>query len=241
MIRIGTSGWNYPHWRGTFYPQDLAPEAWLEYYRERFDTVELNKSFYNLPDPEQFAAWRDAVPKDFLFAVKASRYITHMKKLKDPAEATARFLDHVKALGDRLGPLLFQLPPRWRANPDRLEAFLEALPAGFRSVFEFRDESWMSESVTGLLRSHGAAFCIYELAGYRSPAHVTADFSYVRLHGPGDAYEGSYDDEALSGWAQWARDRDAEGIDVYIYFDNDQQGYAPRNALRLKGLLADGG
>lgn len=241
MIRIGTSGWNYPHWRGTFYPEDLGPEAWLEYYRKRFDTVELNKSFYNLPDPEQFVTWRDAVLQDFLFAVKASRYITHMKKLKDPAEAPARFLEHVKALGDRLGPLLFQLPPRWRANPGRLEAFLDALPAGFRCVFEFRDESWISESVTRLLRSRGAAFCIYELAGYRSPTEITTDFTYVRLHGPGDAYEGSYDDETLSGWARWAGVRDAEGIDVYIYFDNDQHGYAPRNALRLKELLAEAG
>lgn len=237
MIHIGTSGWNYPHWRGTFYPQDLPPDAWLEYYRERFDTVELNKSFYNLPNPEQFAQWRDAVAKDFLFAVKASRYITHMKKLKSPADTPARFLDHVQALGDRLGPLLFQLPPRWRANPDRLEAFLDGLPQGFRYVFEFRDESWMTEAVTGILRSHRAAFCIYELAGYRSPLEITADFTYVRLHGPGAAYEGSYDNETLAGWAQWARDRDGEGLDVHIYFDNDQHGYAPENAMRLKTLL----
>jgi uncharacterized protein YecE (DUF72 family) len=237
MIHIGTSGWNYPHWRGTFYPQDLPPDAWLEYYRERFDTVELNKSFYNLPDPEQFAQWRDAVAKDFRFAVKASRYITHMKKLKSPAETPARFLDHVQALGDRLGPLLFQLPPRWRANPDRLEAFLDGLPQGFRYVFEFRDESWMTEAVTGILRSHRAAFCIYELAGYRSPLEITADFTYGRLHGPGAAYEGSYDDETLAGWARWARDRDGEGLDVHIYFDNDQHGYAPENAMRLKTLL----
>ncbi|MFP4374360.1 MAG: DUF72 domain-containing protein [Spirochaetaceae bacterium] len=241
MIRIGTSGWNYPHWRGSFYPRDLAPQAWLEYYRERFDTVELNKSFYNLPDPEQFAAWRDAVPQEFLFAVKASRYITHMKKLKSPAEAPARFLDHVRALGDRLGPLLFQLPPRWRANPDRLETFLDALPQGLRYVFEFRDESWMTESVTGLLRSHGAAFCIYELAGYHSPLEITADFAYVRLHGPGAAYEGSYDDGALAGWARWARERNGEELDVYIYFDNDQHGYAPENAMRLQSLVTGAG
>jgi uncharacterized protein YecE (DUF72 family) len=238
MIRIGTSGWNYPHWRGSFYPEGLPSSQWLDYYRARFDTVELNKTFYNLPEPKQFAAWRDAAGPGFLFAVKASRFITHMKKLKDPAAATGRFFDHIAALGDGLGPVLFQLPPRWRANPSRLEAFLTALPSGHRHVFEFRDESWMTEEVTDVLRAHGAAFCIYELAGYRSPLQLTADFTYLRLHGPEAAYEGRYDERALSAWAQWARDVDAAGRDVYVYFDNDQHGHAAENARRLRELVA---
>lgn len=237
MIRIGTSGWNYPHWRQSFYPKELTTARWLDYYSDRFDTVEINKTFYNLPEPEQFAAWREAVPEGFRFSVKASRYITHLKKLKDPADATARFIDSVRGLGDCLGPVLFQLPPRWKANPERLQAFLSELPAGLRSVFEFRDPSWMAEEILVLLRSFGAAFCIYELAGYRSPMEVTAAFTYVRLHGPGEAYEGSYDDAALSDWAEWARKQDTAGTDVYIYFDNDQHGYAPRNALRLRQLV----
>jgi uncharacterized protein YecE (DUF72 family) len=240
MIRVGTSGWNYPHWSGTFYPEDLRSGDWLDYYRRRFDTVELNKSFYNLPSASQFETWRDAVGGEFEFSVKASRYITHMKKLKDPQEATARFLSAVRSLGPRLGPILFQLPPNWRANSGRLAAFLAALPADLRCVFEFRDPSWMSAEILDLLREHRRAFCIYELAGYRSPAPVTADFAYLRLHGPGDAYEGSYDDEALAEWARWARQRESEGVDVYLYFDNDQHGYAPENALRLKSMLTDG-
>jgi uncharacterized protein YecE (DUF72 family) len=241
MIRIGTSGWNYPHWSGTFYPEDLPAEEWLGYYSRQLDTVELNKSFYNLPDPAQFETWRETVPEDFLFAVKASRYITHMKKLNDPRDATARFFEHAASLRDRRGPVLFQLPPRWKANPSRLAAFLEALPRGERPVFEFRDRSWITEEITELLRSHSAAFCIYELAGYTTPLLTTAEFSYVRLHGPGAAYEGRYDDETLGGWAQWAREIDAGGRDVYIYFDNDQHGYAPNNAVRLRGLLDSAG
>ncbi|MFP3960424.1 MAG: DUF72 domain-containing protein [Spirochaetaceae bacterium] len=237
MIRIGTSGWNYPHWRGTFYPPHLPPQRWLTYYCRRFDTVELNKSFYNLPSANQFAAWAEAVPAGFTFAVKANRYITHMKKLKDPAETSARLTERARLLGDRLGPVLFQLPPRWRVNTERLASFLAALPPQHRYVFEFRDPSWMCPEVTRLLQEHGCAMCIYELAGFRSPLEVTADFAYVRLHGPGAAYEGSYDRETLAAWADWARRQHHAGIDVYIYFDNDQHGYAPANAAELHRLM----
>jgi uncharacterized protein YecE (DUF72 family) len=237
MIRIGTSGWNYPHWKGRFYPADLPTDRWLEFYHSHFDTVELNKSFYNLPEAEQFASWKNQVSESFLFAVKASRYITHMKKLKDPEASTARFLHHVRALGGRLGPILFQLPPRWKANPGRLSGILETLPSDLRITFEFRDTSWITDEVLRLLRSHDAAFCIYELAGYRSPVEITSSFTYVRLHGPGAAYEGSYDDATLSAWAEWARARNEEGCDVYLYFDNDENAYAAHNAARLLELV----
>jgi uncharacterized protein YecE (DUF72 family) len=161
-----------------------------------------------------------------------------MKKLKEPARATERFLHNVRALGDRLGPILFQLPPRWKQNLDRLSGLLEVLPDDLRYVFEFRDTTWMTEDTLGELRRHGAAFCIYELEGYTSPLHLTAPFTYVRLHGPGAAYEGSYDDETLGAWAGWARGQEEAGIDVFIYFDNDQNAYAPSNARRLLELLS---
>ena len=236
-IRIGTSGWNYDHWKGPFYPDDLAQKDWLAFYAERFPTVEVNNTFYQLPEKKTVRAWLDDAPDDFVFAVKASRYITHMKKLKDPKESLRRFLEATEVFGDRLGPVLFQLPPSWNVNEERLATFLEALPDDLRCAFEFRDESWFNDDIMELLRSHGSAFCVYHLAGRRSPKEVTADFTYVRLHGPGDKYEGSYDQRALSGWAgafsSWAD----KGLDVFCYFDNDDSGYAAKNAGSLAEML----
>jgi uncharacterized protein YecE (DUF72 family) len=184
------------------------------------------------------AEWRDTVPEGFRFAVKASRYITHMKKLKDPADSVARFFERAEGLGDRLGPVLFQLPPNWRANPERLDAFLAGLPSGPGYVFEFRDPSWFDDAVRDVLARHNAAFCIYDLAGEQSPLTVTADFVYVRLHGPAEtAYQGSYSDEALAEWAQRFRAWRDAGRDVYCFFDNDEAGYAALDAQRLQGLL----
>ncbi len=156
----------------------------LEYYVRHFDTLELNNSFYRLPTIEAFESWHDATPADFVFAVKASRFITHNKKLKDPENALDNILARAEHLGKKLGPVLFQLPPRWKINVARLEALLEVLPREHRYAFEFRETSWMTAEVYRLLRRFNAAFCIYELAGYHSPCQVTADFAYVRLHGP---------------------------------------------------------
>ncbi len=237
-VLVGTSGWHYGHWKGRFYPEELAPEEWLRFYADRLETVEINNSFYRLPTEDAVVGWREGTPPAFVFAAKASRYITHMKKLKEPARAVAEFLARISVLGDKLGAVLFQLPPRWRRNAERLEAFLAALPEGRRYAFEFRDESWFDESAYRALRERGAAFCIYDLAGRLSPKEVTADFVYVRLHGPGGAYEGNYDEGMLAAWARelsgWAR----QGRDVCCYFDNDQEGYAVRNALRLREMLA---
>jgi len=237
-IRIGTSGWHYDHWKGPFYPEDIASADLLQYYAKRFKTVEVNNTFYQLPDKDTLCAWRTTAHPRFVFAVKASRYITHMKKLKDPGKTLPSFLARVDHLGDTLGPILFQLPPRWRRNEERLAQFLDALPEDRACAFEFRDRSWYSPGVYRLLREHGAAFCIYHLAGHQSPVEATAQFVYIRLHGPGAAYEGSYSDEALARWADrmsgWAQ----EGLDIYCYFDNDQSGYAPRDAFRLQSLLA---
>ena len=236
-VRVGTSGWHYEHWRGAFYPADVPPGQWLDFYVEQFDTVEINNTFYRLPAESTFEAWHEAAPPGFVFAVKASRYITHMKKLRDPEEPLANFVERAGLLGDRLGPILFQLPPRWSFNPQRLASFLAALPPGYRYAFELRDPSWLNERTYGLLAAHNAALCIYELAGQRSPRQVTADFVYVRLHGPGGAYEGRYSTQALGAWAddmtRWA----AQGCDVYCYFDNDQAGYAAQNALEMQQML----
>jgi uncharacterized protein YecE (DUF72 family) len=236
-IHIGTSGWHYEHWRGPFYPRGLSPKAYLQYYMERFHTVEINNSFYQLPKEETFASWRDTVPEHFIFAVKGSRYITHMKKLKDPQEAVSTFLERVEVLGDKTGPILFQLPPRWRANPERLASFLEALPTQFRYAFEFRDPSWFIPQVYDALATHGAAFCIYELGGQVSPKEVTADFVYVRLHGPKGAYQGQYSKEVLAGWAGAFATWVGQGKETYCYFDNDEAGYAAQDAMNIQEMI----
>lgn len=238
-IYIGTSGWNYKHWIGRFYPEDTKPPDQLIYYLKFFDTVELNNPFYHLPDLSTFKKWKKITPKKFIFAVKGSRYITHMKKLKDTKEAVQIFLKNAKGLGEKLGPILFQLPPGWKVNYERLQDFLNILPARHRYVFEFRNATWYNDRVYELLRKHNCAFCIYELNGHISPREVTADFLYVRLHGPGGKYQGSYTNVALKQWAtqghQWVK----EGKDVYFYFDNDQAGYAAFNAQTLKDLLRE--
>jgi len=241
QIRIGTAGWHYKHWIGRYYPKEIKPAGMLEFYLRDFDTVELNNTFYQLPDESSFDCWRDTVPEGFVFAVKGSRFLTHMIKLKDPARGLANFLPRVERLGDKLGPILWQLPPRWNANPERLTQFLEQIPKAIRCAFEFRNASWMTPEVLGVLRRHKAAFCIYELAGYRSPLEITADWTYVRLHGPTQVkYQGSYSGAQLREWAariaKWRRRLEA----VYVYFDNDDSAYAVENALTLKRLTAGG-
>jgi uncharacterized protein YecE (DUF72 family) len=238
-IRIGTSGWHYRHWHGCFYPEKCASPAMFRFYLEHFDTVEINNSFYKLPELSTFQAWRESTPRNFRFAVKASRFITHNKKLKDPEPALERFLPRAAALGEKLGPVLFQLPPHWQINVNRLQTFLAALPAGHRYAFEFREPSWNDPDVYELLRHYNAAFCIYELAGYQSPIEVTANWCYVRLHGPGGKYQGSYDAASLRQWAARVREWAAQLKAVYFYFDNDQAGYAPANALELKRMLGE--
>jgi uncharacterized protein YecE (DUF72 family) len=237
LIHIGTSGWHYDHWRGPFYPENLTPKTFLTYYQQRFHTVEINNSFYQLPSEKTLVDWRETVPPGFIFTVKGSRYITHMKKLKDPGQSVPPLLERIQTLGDRLGPILFQLPPRWRFNAERLGAFLEALPRDYRYALEFRDPTWLNQEACRLLEKHGAAFCIYELAGRLSPKEVTADFVYIRLHGPGDAYQGRYDRQTLAGWAEAISAWTAQGLTVFCYFDNDEVGYAAQNALELQEML----
>jgi uncharacterized protein YecE (DUF72 family) len=239
-IHIGTSGWHYDHWRGPFYPGGLSKDDFLPFYADRFQTVEINNSFYQLPRKRTLEKWRDGVQAGFVFAVKASRYITHMKKLKDPEKTLSPFLEVIDVLRPKLGPVLFQIPPKWRFNPERFRDFLKALPSGHKYAFELRDPSWHDPRAFEAMAERDIAFCIYELAGRRSPKEVTADFVYVRLHGPGAAYQGQYSTQSLSGWAgaisTWAR----QGREVFCYFDNDEAGYAARDAGRLQEMLAVG-
>lgn len=236
QFHIGTSGWVYPHWRGHFYPEGLAEPDWLAFYARHLDSVEINRSFYRLPARANFAAWRAGTPEGFVFAVKASRFITHMKKLKEPEATLPPLLEAAAGLDGKLGPLLFQLPPRWHVNPERLRTFLQTLPMGIRAAFELRDPSWHTQEILDLLAEHNAAFCVYDIGGIASPRAVTADFAYLRLHGPGAPYCGRYGTAALTEWADWLRQQRVET--AYAYFDNDQAAHAVRDAMELKEMLA---
>ncbi len=236
-ILIGTSGWHYKHWIGTFYPPKTKSNEQLPYYLKHFNTVELNNSFYRLPPPDFFTNWKNSVQDDFVFSVKASRYITHMKKLKDPIESTLSFFENVSYLGEKLGPILFQLPPFWNIDLKRFDEFISHLPKVYQYTFEFRNQSWYRDEVYTLLKKYNCAFCIYEIDYHLSPMEVTADFTYIRLHGPGGKYQGSYSDEILNDWATKCKIWANQGKQVYIYFDNDQYGFAAFNAKRLKELI----
>ncbi|MCO6149655.1 DUF72 domain-containing protein [Flavobacterium sp. NRK1] len=236
-LYIGTSGWQYKHWRGTFYPDDIKVKDHFDYYLKHFNTVEVNASFYRIPTKETFAKWHDNVGDDFIYVIKANRYITHYNKLKDTGETLDNFLSNASELKEKLGPILFQLPPGWEVDTERLENFLNILPKDFRYVFEFRNNTWYNAEVDALLKKYNCAFCIYQLGGHLSPIKITADFVYIRLHGPKGKYKGSYTDETLNKWADNCREWLGNNNDVYVYFDNDEKGYAAFNALRLKQLL----
>ncbi len=237
-FHIGTSGWHYKHWREVFYPAGLAMKKWLPFYAERFRTTEINNSFYHLPLATTFDLWRESVPDGFLFAVKGSRYITHLKKLCGTDDAVKTLLDRVKRLRAKTGPVLFQLPPNFKPDPPRLREFLVSLPGGFRYVFEFRHHDWFTDDVYAVLRDCAAAFCVYDRGDYTTPLEVTADFVYVRFHG-GTAAGGDYDDAALRRWAGrfagWSR----SGKDVFAYFNNDWGGFAVKNARAVLDLLGE--
>ncbi|MDH7600863.1 MAG: DUF72 domain-containing protein [Armatimonadota bacterium] len=232
----GACGWNYWHWRGVFYPEELRTWDWLGYYAQFFDTVEINASFYRLPERKTFERWRKATPDGFVFAVKASRYLTHVKKLVDPEEPLQRLLEHSEGLGEKRGPILFQFPPSWEIDLDRLEQFLRILPPGLRTAFEFRNSTWHTEELWDLLSRYGAAYCMMDSPGL--PLHIrrTADFAYLRMHSGGEEQRGNYTDEALAVWAERIR-RMLEDGDFYVYFNNDIHGYAVQNALTLRKMV----
>lgn len=249
-IRIGCSGWQYRHWRGNFYPAKLPQSRWFEHYTRTFDTVEINNSFYRLPSPETFARWREQAPRHFLYAVKASRFITHLKKLKDPDEPLSRFFQNVQHLGPHLGPVLYQLPPRWPVNLERFEIFLDALgrvgasarltgtgrPFRPRHVVELREPSWYDERVFDMMRRRRVALCLHDMQGSASGKLAVGPFVYVRFHG-WTKYGGRYEDEQLDEWADWLAARITDGLEVFAYFNNDVGGHAPRDAVRLRDRL----
>lgn len=235
---VGTSGWIYDDWRGGFYPEDLPGGQRLSYYASRFSTVEINASFYRTPTEAAARAWLADTPDDFVFAAKAHRFLTHRKRLKDPGDGLDQFYTrNLLPLKEKLAVVVFQTPPRFSADAARLQGFLALLRPGFRYAFEFRDPSWHEPAIYGLLEESGSAFCIYDLGGFLSPLAVTADFVYLRLHGPGAKYRDSYSQQALELWAERLRGWLDEGRDVYLYFDNDEKAYAAKDAQRLLKLL----
>ncbi|TDE55796.1 DUF72 domain-containing protein [Nonomuraea mesophila] len=230
---VGTSGWQYKDWRGVLYPQGVPQRLWLETYAAEFPTVENNNAFYRLPSPEVFAAWRDRTPPHFVMAVKASRFLTHIKRLAEPEEPVRRLMGAVAELKDKLGPILLQLPPTLQSDPGRLDRCLACFPAHVRVAVEPRHASWWTGEVREILRARGAALCWADRLGRpRSPFWRTAGWGYVRLH-QGRAGI-AYGDTALRTWAR--RVREAGWRDAYVYFNNDPGGAAVRNARRFAGL-----
>jgi uncharacterized protein YecE (DUF72 family) len=237
-IRIGCSGWQYQHWRGVFYPAELPVDSWLAYYAEQFDTVEINNTFYRLPTAATFAGWGRRAPRGFVYALKASRYLTHMKKLKEPEGPIRLFFTRAKRLARTFGPVLYQLPPRWPVNVARLEAFLRALPRRRRHAIEFREPSWYRDDVLALLARRQVSLCLHDMAGSASGRLAIGPFVYVRFHGT-QKYGGSYSDRALDEWAAWLAACARDGRSIYAYFNNDAGGHAPRDAIRLRRMLLE--
>jgi uncharacterized protein YecE (DUF72 family) len=236
MLWVGTSGWQYRHWRGPFYPPDLPQARWLPYYAERFATVEINSAFYRLPERGTFAGWRERTQEGFRAAVKMSRYLTHVRRLRDPAEPVARFLDRAAGLGDRLGPVLLQLPPNLPADADALQATLARFPQGVEVVVEPRHPSWWHEEIRELLSAHGAALCWADRRGRPiTPLWRTAGFGYLRLHEGRASPWPRYGAAALKSWVRRVADAFGDGAPVYVYFNNDQEGAAPVDASAFEG------
>lgn len=235
---IGCSGWHYDHWRALYYPAGLPKSKWLQFYVKEFSTVELNNSFYHLPSEKAFVAWRESTPDNFLFAVKVSRFITHIKRLRNLDSAVENFLSRACLLQDKLGPLLYQLPPNMKRNDEVLENFLSLLPQKYQHVFEFRHDSWIDDSVFHTLQQYHVGLCIFDMPSFTCPLVATTDFSYIRFHGSHSLYSSCYSDEELSQWAQKIIQLDEKVKAVYIYFNNDAEAFAVRNALTLAKFIS---
>jgi uncharacterized protein YecE (DUF72 family) len=237
QIRIGCSGWNYRHWRERFYPKELPQKHWFEFYAEHFDTVEINNSFYRLPKPETFDKWREQAPARFCYSVKANRYLTQAKKLKDCEEPLERMMTAVRHLGRRLGPILYQLPPNMGVDLDRLESFLKLAPSDVTNVFEFRNTSWYVPETFALLDRYRAAFCIHDMPGSASERIAVGPATYVRFHGGEGKYWGRYSDERLMSWAEWLVQQARSGRACWCYFNNDIEADAIHDAQTLKSMV----
>jgi uncharacterized protein YecE (DUF72 family) len=234
---IGTSGWHYDDWRGRFYPEKLPKAKWLEFYSNHFNTLELNNSFLHLPSENAFNNWYNSSPPGFVFAVKASRFITHIKRLKDCEEAIGNFMSRARLLQEKLGPLLYQLPPGLRRDDALLEGFLAELPSDLKHVIEFRHPSWFDEGVYKILRRFHTGFCIFDMPGLTSPLLATTGFAYVRFHGREGLYSSRYTDGEMADWAKKIKGLAKKLETVYIYFNNDVSGYALDNAAMIREHL----
>ncbi len=237
-VYIGTSGFSYPHWgKGVFYPKGLSQKDWFRYYTKQFDTVELNVSFYRLPKKETFEKWRKTAGKSFTFSIKGSRYITHIKRLKDCQEAVGRFFEAADAIRNDRDVVLWQLPPRMQVNPERLEDFLKILPSSFRHAFEFRQESWLDKEIFKILKKYNSAIVFQDFPDWPMTEEVTADFVYLRFHGRARLYTSNYSDKELKKWGRKINRWLKRDLDVYAYFNNDALGHAVENAETLKELV----
>lgn len=234
---VGTSGWFYEHWYGRFYPENLPKEDLLPYYAKFFDTVEINSTFYHMPKKSTVLNWVKKVPRDFLFVVKASRFITHIKKLKPEKDSLKLFFDITPLFKKRLGPILFQLPPSMKRNDKTLSAFLKRLPKGFRYVMEFRNETWFCEEVYKILEDFNTAYCIVSMPHLPMLYKATTDFVYIRMHGKEALYGSNYPRQELLNCAKHIKEFLSQGKDCYIYFNNDYNAYAVKNALELKKIF----
>lgn len=235
-VHIGCSGWNYKEWRGAFYPEKLAKKNWLEYYSEKFDTVEVNNTFYRFPKDENLESWRDTVPKDFLFTLKGSRYVSHMKKLKEVKESVQKFSDAAHLLKSKLGCILWQLPPNLHRNDEKLDQFCKDLDSKDKNVIEFRHESWYDQGVYEILSKHDVSFCAISSPDFSEEMITTNQTGYLRFHGKGEKwYDYLYSEKELEKWYQKIQKKDLK--EIYIYFNNDIHANAPKNALQLKELF----
>jgi uncharacterized protein YecE (DUF72 family) len=241
MLHVGTSGWQYRDWRGAFYPKGLAQARWLPHYAERFATVELNNSFYRLPERATFERWREQTPDDFVVAVKMSRFLTHLRRLREPAEPVERFLERARGLGGRLGPVLLQLPPRFRVDADRLAGALDRFPKDARVAVEPRDDSWFDDRVRGVLEERGAALCLADSPRRRTPAWRTAPWGFVRFHEGRASPHPCYGERALATWAERIASLWDADADVYCYFNNDTHACAVRDAVAFARLARRAG
>ena len=235
MIRVGTSGFSYQHWKGVFYPEDLPQRRLLEFYCEQFDCVEINSSFYHLPRQTTLESWYERTPEDFLFVLKGSRYVSHIKRLKDCEEPVSVFYKRVEALQEKLALVLWQLPPSLEVNLSLFKTFLDLLPVKPTPVLEFRDPSWFTQKVYELLAAKGATLCVHDMPQSRCPEILIGLLLYLRFHGPGGEYQGSYPDNQLQRRAHWARQSGSR--DIYAFFNNDIGGYAVQNAATFRELL----
>ncbi len=241
MLYVGTSGWQYPDWRLTFYPREVPQRRWLPYFADRFRTVELNNSFYRLPEARNFRRWRDETPDGFVFAVKMSRFLTHLKRLRDPEEPVARFMDRARELGPRLGPVLLQLPPRMRADAERLAEALDSFPKRVRLAVEFRDASWFDDRIRAVLEDRGAAFCLADSPRRKTPEWRTADWGFVRFHEGRASPRPCYGRRALTSWAERIAELWPASADVFCYFNNDTNACAVRDATVFAGVAREAG